>query len=319
MKKNKFNKSVSTNTNKKLHLLMEEPIPIKKKIVFKQPTSLDLNNIFDFNYDYNKDNNGRYYYKNPQFLNSSNIKKQINILMTNINNNSPYNDIIKHESTNSIKKLPKIKSLNNLDDNSNIESIDIKSRKESYDSPLINGNKKKENIKLFPNISTSSSKIKVKYLKNISSDFNPKNDINYIYKSIFSNSALFKEKKRYIDNKLNIVYCQNEAQYKFIMEKRNKLLKNKGAVVLKYEEDSEKIKGQVDEIKTKIKFMKNIMDYSYPGFMLTKIQTLGKKLSNKKNNVNLSPIEKQNFQIKKRNILRMNYLKQNFKVFPLKI
>ena len=62
------------------------------------------------------------------------------------------------------------------------------------------------------------------------------------------------------------------------------------------------------------------MDYSYPSFMLTKIKTLGKQLyNNKKKNVNLSPLENLNSQIKKRNILRMNYLNQNIKIFPLKI
>ena len=317
MKKNRFNKSVSTNTNKKLRLLMAEQTKNKKLMGFKHPTFLDLKDVFDFSNNNNNSTSGRYYYKNPQFLNSSNIKKQINILMTNINNNYNYDDIIKDESYNSLKKFPKIKSLNNLDDNSNLDSIKIKSRKTSCDSPL--NNKKMENIKFLPNISTSSSNIKSKHLNNISYDFNQKDkDINYIYKNIFSNSALFKEKKKFIDNKLNIVYCQNELQYKFIMEKRNKLLKNKGAV-LKYEEDSEKIKGQVDTIKTKIKFMKNIMDYSYPSFMLTKIKTLGQKLANKKKSVNLSPLEKLNNQIKKRNILRMNYLNQNIKICPLKI
>lgn len=317
MKRNKFIISGSTNNKKKFRLWLNIQLLNNNKMGLKNPSSTD---VYDSNYNCNKVSNLRYYYKNPQFLNCSNINNQINILMTNINNNN-CNELLKNdESSFSLKKLPKLKSLNNLKDNTsiaNIETIKIKSRKTSCDSPLNNKNSDIENIKIFPNILSSNNKDR--YLNNKSYDLNDKsNDINYIYKNIFSNSALFKEKKHYIDNKLNIVYCQNESQYKYIMEKRNKLLKNKKSV-LKYEEDSEKIKEQVDEIKTKIKFMKNVMDYSYPGFMLTKIQSLNKKYSNKKNEVNLSPVEKRICQLKKRNNLRMNYLKQNFKIFPIKV
>ena len=35
---------------------------------------------------YSKKSGNKYYYKNPRFLNRSNIQKQINILLTNVNN-----------------------------------------------------------------------------------------------------------------------------------------------------------------------------------------------------------------------------------------
>ena len=52
------------------------------------------------------------------------------------------------------------------------------------------------------------------------------------------------------------------------MAKRKKL---KGMDMFK-EQDSDKIKHRVNTIKTKIKFMKNVIDYSYPDFMLYKIK-----------------------------------------------
>ncbi len=113
-----------------------------------------------------------------------------------------------------------------------------------------------------------------------------------------------------------MVYCQNESQYKLIMERRNKL--NNGSV-LKFGEDSEKIKGQVEDIKTKIKFMKNVIDYSYPSFLSVKAQIWKQNLSKIKGEEKLLPEEKQKIQIKNKNTLITNYLKKNFKVYPLKV
>ena len=309
MKLNKFNKSVSTSTNKTLGQLNKKKSIIKKPISIKLPSFLNLNEILESKQD--KKINDRYYYKNPQFLNSSNIQNQIDILLTNINNNT-HRTIIKNDSSNSLKTLPKLKSLKNL--KTNVSLHNEKSRKTSFDSSLYNNNNNR-----LPVISASTSHFNNKGLSiNNSYDSEQKiRDIEFDYKSIFSSSNLFKEKNHYIDNKLNIVYCQNEAQYKFIMEKRNKLLKN--GSVLKFGEDSEKIKEQVDDIKEKIKFMKNVMDYSYPGFMLTKIKQWEKHLASQKSDNIPTPYENQKNQIKKRNILRTNYLKQNLKIYPLKI
>jgi hypothetical protein len=316
MKKNKLNnKSVSTSTNKLFSPLYKNKSTIKNPLSIKLPSFLYLNEILDLKQ--NKNDNNRYYYKNPQFLNSSNIQNQIDILSTNINNNknNKYsNTLVKNDSSNSFKILPKLKSLNNLETKFGIKNV--KNEETSFDSTL--NNKNDSNLKL-PNISISTTNLNKKKLNinNVEDSEQKRKEVEYDYRSIFSSSNLFKEKVRYIDNKLNIVYCQNESQYKFIMEKRNKLLKN--GSVLKFEEDSEKVKGQVKDIKEKIKFMKNVMDFSYPGFMLTKIKSWEKNLSNQKHDTLPTPYENQKNQIKKRNNLRTDYLKQNLKIFPLKI
>ena len=233
----------------------------------------------------------KFYYKNPQFLNDSNIKKQINILLTNVTNNK------------NKEELPKII----FDKNDEVNEInEIKNKylktEENEILPKIRIHKRKGfNIS---NISNDNSK----------SSYNINKSVDYTYKSIFPNDNLFKGKTKYIDNKLNIIYCQNESQYKYIMEKRKKL---KGANII--EEESEKINNRLNNIKTKVKFMKNVIDYSYPSFLLAKVQIWKKNMAKTKGEEKLLPQEKQKNQIKNRNIIMTNYLKKNFKVYPIKV
>jgi len=233
----------------------------------------------------------RFYYKNPQFLNDSNIKKQINILLTNVTNNK------------NKEELPKII----FDKNDEVNEInEIKNKylktEENEILPKIRIHKRKGfNIS---NISNDNSK----------SSYNINKSVDYTYKSIFPNDNLFKGKTKYIDNKLNLIYCQNESQYKYIMEKRKKL---KGANII--EEESEKINNRLNNIKTKVKFMKNVIDYSYPSFLLAKVQIWKKNMAKNKGEEKLLPQEKQKNQIKNRNIIMTNYLKKNFKVYPIKV
>ena len=233
----------------------------------------------------------RFYYKNPQFLNDSNIKKQINILLTNVTNNK------------NNEELPKII----FDKNDEVNEInEIKNKylktEENEILPKIRRHKRKGfNIS---NISNDNSK----------SSYNINKSVDYTYKSIFPNDNLFKGKTKYIDNKLNLIYCQNESQYKYIMEKRKKL---KGANII--EEESEKINNRLNNIKTKVKFMKNVIDYSYPSFLLAKVQIWKKNMAKIKGEEKLLPQEKQKNQIKNKNIIMTNYLKKNFKVYPIKV
>ena len=233
-----------------------------------------------------KKSENRFYYKNPQFLNDSNIKKQISILLTNVNNSK------------STKKLPKLI----FDESNNINDLD--------------------KVKMNYYIKTSENELpKIKSSRrNIFDNSKTNNNLNksfdYEYKSIFPNDALFRKKnKKYINNKLNIIYCQNEEQYKFIMEKRNRIKESSK----KIEEESEKINKRMNNIKTKVKFMKNVIDYSYPSFLLAKIQIWNKNKYVFKTGEKLLPREEQKCQQKNKNIIMTNYLKKNFKVYPLKV
>jgi len=305
MKENQINKSVSTNTNKLTQSINKERYSATKKSLSSPKTTfLNLNEFFTPYYNKNNINN-RYYYKNPQFFNKSSIKSQIDFLVTSIKNNPNY-QTIKNESTPSSKKLPKLKTLINEKANSQLTSPrDID----------------EQNEQIFPNISitpSNNSNIKLMNQNNISNDMDQKDQS--IYNNVFTNFPLFKPRPRFLDNKLNLIYCENENQYRLIMARRNKLMKEKGTI-LKFEKDSEKIKDKVNDIKTKIKFMKNIMDFSYPGLMISKIKSWGKDFQNpnNKSNEKLTPFEEQKMQIKRKNILRTNYLKQNMYIFPIKV
>jgi hypothetical protein len=233
----------------------------------------------------------RFYYKNPQFLNDSNIKKQINILLTNVTNNK------------NKEELPKI-IFDKNDEVNEINEIKNKYLKTEENEILPKIRIIKKNGFNISNISNDNSK----------SSYNINKSVDYTYKSIFPNDNLFKGKTKYIDNKLNLIYCQNESQYKYIMEKRKKL---KGANII--EEESEKINNCLNNIKTKVKFMKNVIDYSYPSFLLAKVQIWKKNMAKIKGEEKLLPQEKQKNQIKNRNIIMTNYLKKNFKVYPIKV
>ena len=232
----------------------------------------------------------KFYYKNPEFLNDSNIRKQINILLTNVNNIKSKED-----------KLPKLTFLEDNNKNNNYLSK-IKKKYIETDAkeflPKIKTNRKSRNN----NNNNSKNNIKIN------------KSVDYAYKSIFPNEHLYKEKTKFVDNKLNLVYCQNEMQYKYIMEKQKKL---KGANII--EKESEQIKERVDNIKTKVKFMKNVIDYSYPSFLLAKIQIWKKNLEKIKGGEKLLPQEEQKNEIKNKNIKVTNYLKKNFKVYRLKV
>lgn len=282
MKNNIFNKSVSTNTEKILKSPIKEKTGDKHLVSYIEKNFLNLNN--DYNSNYKKQINYRYYFKNPQFLNNASMKNQLDILVTDINNNEHISNC--NKLSNSLKKFPKLKVINN--------SLNIKSRKASFDSLITE--------------------------KSNNNGIQKEKNSNYIYKRIFPNSPIFKEKVRVIDNKLNIIYSQNEKQYKILLQKRNNLLRKGNVLIL--ERDSDKIKGQVEDIKTKIKFMKNIMDYSYPSFMLTKLKSWEKNLGNNKKpkyDEKLTPFEEQKKLILKKNNIRSNYLKKNIDIFPIKI
>ena len=291
------NKSVSTSTSK---LILSKKPNNKKSLSTNKTSFLYLNDIPDINYT--KHNNYKYFYKKPEFYNDSNIQKQIDFLVTNIKNQDKFMTI-KNEPISSSKKIPKLNSFDgfkkrNLTELKKTKTID------NYDLPSKGFNK---NNTKFPKISIIPSSTNDLKQKN--------NNLDYLYRSIFSKSILFRPKPRYIDNKLNLVYSENESQYKLLMEKRSKVMNEKG-IFLRFDEDSEKIKERVNVIKTKIKFMKNIMDYSYPSFMLTKIKVWGKELQKNKTEEKLTPFEEQKNLIKNRNILRTNYLQKNLKVFP---
>ena len=145
-------------------------------------------------------------------------------------------------------------------------------------------------------------------------------DINDYYNRVFKMKPLFRKIKPVVDNKLNMRYAENEEQYKKLVEKENKSLLTQGKRV-KSKTPSNYIITKVDDIKTRIRFMKGIIDFSFPGFVLTKIKAIDKKLrkeneSRYKTKDYHSPVEKRNIINNKRIRDRESYLYECFNIKP---
>ena len=122
---------------------------------------------------------------------------------------------------------------------------------------------------------------------------------------------IFRKFRPIVDNKFNMRYAENEEQYQALVEKEAKILKAQGKPVKK-KNVSELIKFQMKDIKDRIRFMKGIMDYTYPGFVLTKIEVMEKQLNSEDTSSRfknfLTPVSMRNLENKNRGIERKKYL-----------
>jgi hypothetical protein len=115
----------------------------------------------------------------------------------------------------------------------------------------------------------------------------------FLYKKIFyyfreKKKKFKRDEKKYINNKLNIDYAENEEVYE------QRLIKNN----IKLLEKGEKIKHfsgptfsdlKLKELMTKVKFMKNVVDYSYPDMVLFKVKQSDKLLKIKDKTIIKNP------------------------------
>ena len=279
-----------------------------------------------------------YYYKNPFFYNNNNLNLQLKVLRelknVKINRNSTptlgnTNINTKHSSSKSLKdkyfnERVNISSINNkINYNHKIKNLDL---------PNILGNKEKDNdddIKIVINDNDENqinrnNYTSYDYRKNsekinnncttsfIKSPKDSKDNDEYFYKIVFKKKPLFRTvQKLVIDNKFNMIYAENEEQYKKIIEKEYSRLLSEGKRV-KSKNIAPSIKVKLNETKKKIKFMKGIVDYTYPGFVLSKIKIMQKKLNEHKNNAiymnYINEKDKRNKDKKERNQLRKEYL-----------
>ena len=323
-----------------------------KKIILKQPKKIN-NRPFNFNckryintsyknnrfnsYDNNNIKNNTltntvtdYYYKNPFFYNNNSLNIQLKVLkeLKEYNRFSSSTPTTTYQNTNHSSR----KTLNN-------NYIKINSAKKNNNNILLKNKGIQNNLNL-PNISIDKNNYKdnnnIKIEINDSDDFNKdedniKNKIfndsikdmkqndEYFYKIIFKSKPIFKsDQKLIIDNKFNMIYAENEEQYKKIIEKEYIKLLSKGKKV-KSKNNSVSIRLKLKETKNKIKFMKGIMDYSYPGFVLSKIKNMQKKLNEHKKNPNhkyiINGMEKRNKEKEERNNFRKEYLLKSITLY----
>ena len=107
--------------------------------------------------------------------------------------------------------------------------------------------------------------------------------INFLYNQIFP-KFFFENRNKYnvVDNKLNIFYAENDAQFKENLSKKNKKLRLRGKPEKKLIINRGYVVNKLLEIKRKIGFVKGVSDYSIPSIILQKVKYNNKKLKLRK-------------------------------------
>ena len=138
----------------------------------------------------------------------------------------------------------------------------------------------------------------------------------FLFKKIFNNGERKKLPNKYtiIDNKLNIFYADNHKQYYKNLMKHNAKLKKKGRKIL-HEVEPSSTEIKLNTIKSKMNFMKKIVDYAYPNMVLARVRE-SEKIYNKKNlsEIKLPPFIKAELSEKQKNKLFGDFLRQSINV-----
>ena len=255
--------------------------------------------------------------KNEKFLSMYNT---INI--KNKHQNPLYLTWNKFRKNNSLSQ-----SIKNIDQTVNIKTLN---HTDYYKDPFfLNDFNLKSQLQILRAINTEQLKLKRNFMEeNFPTIYNMTQNINYLkihnadindyYNRVFKMKPLFRKIKPVVDNKLNMRYAETEEQYKKLIEKENKVLLSQGKKI-KNKNTSVYITKKVDDLKTRIRFMKGIIDFSFPGFVLTKIKAIDKKLKKEnekryKSKDFSSPVEKRNLTQNKRNEERKAYLCECFNI-----
>ena len=227
-----------------------------------------------------------YYFKKNNINNTykkiDNLAKTLNLFHREkilYRSNLSYKKSLRQSLSGKIYKLYKKDFINN--------KLDKKFTQSSNESHL--HEKKYSGLAKTDTIITKETDIKNKKEKNISiNDLKTKNflkenkknnktlkynDSEYLYKKIFSYN---KEKKKakglnFIDNKLNLLYCENDEQYFQKMKKINNYFFKKGKPI-KHSVISQDAKIKTLELINKINFMKKVVDYIYPKMVLDRVK-----------------------------------------------
>jgi len=309
------NITISENYYKNPYFYNEQSLNIQLKILkelqnikysrdfslTKRDSNIFTNSITNNNSISNTELNAK---NSSKLISHSNEKKQQNgknrISLEDTSSEFQFPNISKIKDNNSIK-VEINDNYNNLYNNDNDKLESVKNNKFSIQNlnQTIKSNNS-GNLKNFSFIDGNNTPIK------------DKDNENNIYKIIFKSRPIFKsDKKIVIDNKFNMKYAENEEQYKKMVEKEYELLKAKGKKIKK-KNISPSIKLKLNEAKNRIHFMKGIIDYSYPGFVLSKIKIMQKRLHDQKNDAifknNLSEKEIRDKERSQRNYFRKKYL-----------
>ena len=258
------------------------------------------------NYQRNRNTDLDFY--NKEYMNDSEQLKQ-----------NPYYTILNRGNNDS-----KFQSFNSLEDNkdndTNTKNIKIKLNQKRYNnyyiasnllkhkyiSDLVHEKKYNNKAKTIEINSKELNKIKLTNKKIGANLLLPSQKLSkdmYLYKKIF----YYADKKKTIrpekglDNKLNIIYSENESQYKQNINKLNEIYKLLGKKKI-YNIELSQSENKVKSLQKRVDFMKRIVDYTYPDMVLTKIKEQDKTIYEK----SVVPVNIITSKVKRKNHNRYN-------------
>ena len=137
----------------------------------------------------------------------------------------------------------------------------------------------------------------------------------YLYKKIFyNNKHKIKANNYLIDNKLNLIYAENEKQYIDIITKsRINIKKRKKLKNLKLLNSMNK---EMKELNDKSRFIKKVIDYTFPEMVIGRIKE-EKKIAKKSRNKNIKIIDCKSVK-KEKDVKEKTYTDYLLKSFTVK-
>ena len=259
---------------------------------------------------------------NNYFITSHLLKNKYISDITNDKSNKQKMEKTDHKINDMIKDLNIYQSLksdlsNNLSTYSNNQRL-ILNKKNKFTNTLIKNMNNKFGIRLLHK--NMSAKI-LSRPKKITKDI-------YLYKKIFYYSDKKKIKsENFLDNKLNIIYSEDESQYQQKLKKLNSIYRKLGKKKI-YNMELSQSENKVKSLQKKVDFMKKIVDYAYPDMVLAKIKEHDKAIFEKsvippdiitskinmkrfnKNNKDISKGLEQSFNIQKCVFKGLNLIKK---------
>ena len=120
------------------------------------------------------------------------------------------------------------------------------------------------------------------------------------------------KRKEVIDNKLNIFYAENQNQYDKNILNHNLKLKRKGRQVF-HKVGPSQTEMRLTRIKSKMNFMKKIIDYAYPNMVLARVRQTAKII--RKNNLSeIPPFKRVELMKKKKNVILGEFLRKSINI-----
>ena len=320
------------NNNKK-----EENISIKNIKNFHLKTNSFCfskgSSTFDYLNDLNKDK-----FKHPKlkppFLTKSkrSIKIHKNILNNIKNRKKIINLSHKLKTSDSCEFFYKLNKTFMTDKNS-LKYTNTKNILFKEDENLINNEKINKSAKTYINIRLRKSNInsedtKINNLKLQSYNKNritnyknnikhmKENNMNFLYNKIFPKIPSDKIIYNVIDNKLNLLYAEDEKHFENKLRIKNIKLMQKGKKLRKMVLDENYAKDKLNKAKKTIWLLKGITDYAYPDIILQKYKLKNGKFDAKENKLKNFKLPYQVFAEaqKKINLIRAKSLSETIKI-----